>query len=142
LADLHVFILFSLDKKLFATLKFSDKNFFERKLALLCFLPFNLIFFESIIFTLAAFFFSEMISWTSFSRRWVNRFWKFQKQMGVNDLIPCITLFDFQPGYRNSGNYRSNLKMSVSGLLWVIWDWFFYLSFSNFLGNIFWGQIL
>jgi hypothetical protein len=35
LTDLHFFNLFSLDGKLFATLKFSGENFFERKLPLL-----------------------------------------------------------------------------------------------------------
>jgi hypothetical protein len=43
-----LFSYFSLDKKLFATLKFSYKNFLERKLTLLCF--FCLICFFQIIF--------------------------------------------------------------------------------------------
>jgi hypothetical protein len=45
LTDLHFFRFFSLDGKLFATSKFSDENFFERKLALLSF--FRLIWFLS-----------------------------------------------------------------------------------------------
>ena len=91
------------------------------------------------------FFLKKLFQWfscTSFSRRWMNRFCKFQKKMRVNGLIPCMTLFDFWTGCQYSGNYRLNLRLSVSRPLLVIGDWFFYLSSSNFLNFFFRGQIL
>ena len=50
--------------------------------------------------------------------------------------------FCVPPDIRFTGKNRSNLKLSVSRSLVMIWVWFFYHSASNFLWNFFWGQIL